>query len=280
MFDSRFLLTQGNEGAEQPSPFSLFTPEAKFSFSTLTEAVYKGFDRINKTTQNVALSFTPYTNEGRLISEFTESTTFLDTSSINIMVPPGFKGSLLNYSKLLSNMFTVMSHLDEEVLEPTQNALAETVGSNKQMGIITMDKYSRDLLLHTDQIATFKNDLATFFDTDTTNETLKFPAAFDRFKDLEGFTEIIRELQKTIKKAPTADIAKRVEAISKSANLLNLRLKQGKLEHLRNTQAEFISSLLIKASTEVEFYAALVTMINQLFTVHSNMLEHLKRVTS
>lgn len=279
MFDYRFLITDGVESDTSISPFSMFTPEVKFSFSALTESVYKGFTKITKTAPLENLGFTPYTNDGKLISEFTDSGSFLDMNSVNIVVPAGFEGSLLHYSNLLLSMFTTLATLDDDVLKPTQEALSQTIGSKQQMGIIAMDTYRRDILLHTQAIDAFKADIKTFFNPESTGEVMKFTEAFDRFKDLELFSKKVAEIISVVNKAPTADISKRIDAISKTANKLNLRVKQGKLEHLRNTQAEFISELLVNAAQEVELYAALLTMIEQLISVHKNLLNHLKTIS-
>lgn len=279
MFDPRCIVA-GNESEETPNPFQIFTPGSKLSFSQITEKTYKGFNSIGKTTLAPLVSFNPFSSDSRILRGLVDGNDYMDLAQINVVVPPGFKDDLLGYAKLLRSIFETVSELDTEVLEPVQQALTQTIGSNKEMGVATIDRYRHTVQFHTDDIAEFKESLKTHFNVDNSAETLRFASAFKRMRDYVVFNEELDQLIKLLKKSNTSAIANKVRDISESSNLLNLRLKQGKLEHLRDAQAEFITSILIQTASEVEFYAALLTMIQQLLSVRDNIGDHLKRITN
>lgn len=279
MYDAHFVLA-GNESGENLNPFQMFTPGSKLSFSQITEKTYKGFTSISKGALTPLASFNPFSSDARLLKGFVDSNDYLDIATINIVVPPGFKGDLLTYTQLLKRMFDIVAKLDEDVLAPVQDAVTQTIGSNKEMGVATIDRYRHKVLFHTNEITEFKTNLQSHFVVGDTNETIRFSKAFTRLRDYVMFNEELDKMGRVLKDSSTAKIAKRVQEISETANLLNMRLKQGKLEHLRDAQAEFVTSLLIQAATEVEFYAALVTMIQQLFSVRENINSHLNRITA
>lgn len=279
MFDARMLIA-GNESDDKPNPFQIFTPGSKLSFSQITEKTYQGFNTISKTTLLPLASYNPFSSDARMLRTIANSNDYLDMAQINIVVPPGFKSDLLGYARLVHSMFETISELDTDVLEPVQQAMTQTIGTNIEMGVATIDRYRHNVRFHTAEITEFKESLLEHFDVDNTNEVLHLSKAFRRMQDYVLFNEELDKVMKLLKGSNTAAIAKRVSQISETSNLLNLRLKQGKLEHLRDAQAEFITSLLIQASAEVEFYAALVTMMQQLVSVRENITEHLKRVTA
>lgn len=279
MFDARMLIA-GNESDEKPNPFQIFSPGSKLSFSQITEKTYQGFNTIGKTTLSPLASYNPFSPDARALRTIANSNNYLDMAQLNIVVPPGFKSDLLGYARLLLSIFETVSELDSDVLVPVQQAITQTIGTNKEMGVATIDRYRHKVLFHTTEIQEFKDELKEHFDVDATNETLHFSSAFKRMLDYLAFNEAVDKLLKLLKGSNTAGISKQVIEISETANLLNLRLKQGKLEHLRDAQAEFITSLLIQTGTAVEFYAALVTMIQQLQSVRENIAAHLKRVTA
>lgn len=280
MFDARYLVA-GNEDTFEvnENPFKMFTPDVKLSFVKITDTIHTGFATIGKTVLDSKLDFMSNKVVHIPLSETVGQTDYMDLEAVQVLVPVGLVGNLLSYTKLLTGMFTVMCHIDSEVLKPVQTALSQTLGSSREMGLVTMDRFNKEVLLHSADILQFKEELKSYYNPESSNETVSFTKCFARLKDFELFNNEINKLKDMVKKNPLGEVADDVKRISETANLMNLRLKQGKLEHLQNEQAEFITDLLVKASVEVEIYAALITMINGVFSVHENLQAHLKRIT-
>ena len=190
----------------------------------------------------------------------------LETKDILVVVPVGFTGDYIGYTKVLTDQFRIMQDLNTDVIIPAHNLILKYIGKPSSMAAIDNVDLQR-IKLHSDEIEEFKKQMNSFFDAKRKHQSLPIGKLVNSAKE---FNEFATELSGSIlpwmlNDKWRNDVFKSYTALQESLDLLMVRIEQKPDEyHFNKLNAERLSKLVNDVAVEIELTGAMFTYVNQL----------------
>lgn len=198
----------------------------------------------------------------RELSDSQEYETYMAVRERGIKVPPGFKGSMQAYTKLLSDAVTVITELEKNYIGPIEKQLA-TVLADPSKFKKTVTSNCNDLGGKVfDSIYT---PMADFFDGTLRSDQSSLGQNYGRLKDIDDtFDHLITAIVKLEASNITpAKMKSRAQVISSLVDKIIIRMKQKPEQfELNGVNGKMIGELTYTLARAFEFYATITNSLD------------------
>lgn len=190
----------------------------------------------------------------------------LEVKGLQVVVPTGFTGDYISYTRVLGAQFKAMQNITNDVLEPTHNLILKYIGKPDTMSNVSNDDLKR-IKFHDKEIETFKKSMNKFFDPKKKHQALPIGKLVRSTKE---FNQLATELGGAIlpwmlNTKWQTEVFRSYTALQQSIDLLLVRIEQKPQEYqLNKLNAERLAKLINDAAVEVELVSAMFVYMNQL----------------
>lgn len=190
----------------------------------------------------------------------------LEVKDLQVVVPTGFTGDYIAYTRLLGTQFKAMQNITNDVLEPTHNLILKYIGKPETMSSVSNDDLKR-IKFHDKEIESFKKSMNKFFDVKKKHQALPLGKLVRSTKE---FNQLATELSNTVlpwmlNTKWQSEVFRSYTALQQSVDLLLVRIEQKPQEYqLNKLNAERLAKLINDAAVEVELTSAMFVYVNQL----------------
>lgn len=194
------------------------------------------------------------------------NSTHIETKDIMVVVPVGFTGDYLGYTKLLAKQFKSMYNLKNDVIVPAHNLILKYIGKPDTMVNINNTDLNR-VKFHTEDIEHFKKEMNRYFNAKLKHQALPVGALI---KSGNEFDQLVTELSNSIlpwmvSTAWRSDVFNSYIELQQSLDLLLVRIEQKPQEYqLNKLNAERLAKLVNDVAVEIELTGAMFVYMNQL----------------
>lgn len=190
----------------------------------------------------------------------------LEVKGLQVVVPTGFTGDYIGYTRVLGAQFKAMQNIRNDVLEPVHNLILKYIGKPDTMSNISNDDLKR-IKFHDKEIESFKKSMNKFFDPKKKHQALPIGKLVRSTKE---FNQLATELGGAIlpwmlNTKWQTEVFRSYSELQQSIDLLLVRIEQKPQEYqLNKLNAERLAKLINDAAVEVELTSAMFVYMNQL----------------
>lgn len=190
----------------------------------------------------------------------------IEVKDIMVVVPTGFTGDYIAYTKLLGGQFRTMQNLTGDVLEPAHNLILKYIGKPETMSSVSNDDLKR-IRFHDKEIESFKKSMNKFFDAKKKHQALPVGKLVRSGKE---FNNLATELGNTVlpwmlNTKWQNEVFRSYTSLQQSIDLLLVRIEQKPQEYqLNKLNAERLAKMVNDVAVEVELTSAMFVYVNQL----------------
>lgn len=258
-------------------------------FAQITDSIKRNLHRVVANLQDVRGE--KYRNDlGNSFHTFKEntakhknlkSTSHLEVKDIKVVVPTGFTGDYLGYTKVLGQQFKAMQNITSDVLEPAQNLILKYIGKPDTMSNVSNADLKR-IKFHDKEIENFKKQMNRYFDAKKQHQALPIGKLVRSTKE---FNQLANELSSNVlpwmlNTKWQTEVFQAYLSLQQSIDLLLVRIEQKPQEYqLNKLNAERLANMVNDVAVEVELTGAMFTYMNQLVECAISLQETLIRVT-
>lgn len=255
------------------NPFSMISEPVKKGLMSMTSSVSDFLSKVSLRLTSETSSQIP----AIYVDDFGVGD-YTNVSRIMVPVPRGFKGNIYDYSVFLTEMMTIYSKIDEDILKPAIRVVENMATQKDKLSYSTMVNQFKQFQIRPEAYERYEKEVKTYFVKNGTNEFIKYGAIFRRNAELKQLIEQCDNLRRVHNSRNDHGIVKDIQRLSAACDLLYRRLQSGDMQDLPTNTAGMIATVLGGISREVELYGTVCVLSEQLCQYVINIHHQLKLV--
>lgn len=250
----RYISAEGH-GATSPFASNPLREVVRDFISNIRGFVNTSNDKLSSTRVSL---FMP---DKKLEKEIT-TRNYTDIRNVTVFIPVGMSSTWLEYLSHLEPGIEIAGLVKQEVLEPLKVYLAFLLSEPERLSNALESMQAKKVKLHKDEIAAVKAGIAQCFSSKSEEPMVPYGKVFLRNAEWADTCSKIRTLSDKMAKINTADLVDASDELGKSLDKLYMRMKtEPEVFVMSNITATEISELIFHSAKELEFVAAISTML-------------------
>lgn len=254
------------------NPFEMINPVVKGQLQEFTKGTSETLRSVGKQILNLApFKALPKTTMLNLVVHKLEKRDYTVNMDMQLPIPNGLISPLDEYAYLLQESWVVARDFAERSISRVDDYISTIISHPERLGHITETSLIEAMQFNESRIESFKLRMENSFSKTKQSELATFGQLFKRNKDFHSFGEAVILLAKDYDTRNNTQLKNHVDKLSEKSSLLHTKIKQGKI-NINNSTAANIALVLHKTAVEVDFYASLCVLIEELILKFGEML--------
>lgn len=255
------------------NPFEMLNPVVKAHLSAFTKSTAETMRSSSiKLLSLTKLHKTNNTLKYTVVKQQLSKSDYIEHTDIMLPIPTGLNIPLVDYIDLLSSAWVMSRDFAEKTIKYADEYVSTIIAYPGRMGHLEENSMVEVIPFHTDKIEAVKLTLDNAFEKTKPRQERCYGDLFARDKDFLDTVETYFQLSRDYGTRDNKTLVNRVNQLAEKSSLLHTRIKQGKLDITTKT-AENLSRVLDLTAMEVEFYAAISQLIEEIMAKFSTILE-------
>lgn len=199
---------------------------------------------------------------------------YMDNASYMVPVPLGLNIMYRDYITQLQEAWIVSRDFAEQSIAKVDQYISTVLAYPDRLGVVEENAMVQAITFNTAKIDAYKLGFEKSFDNKHTVEMKPFGEVYSRNKDFEEVSNMVVTLSKDYSNRDNKKLNSLVNQLAEKSSLLHTRVSQGKLNITTQT-AEHIATVLSQTAQEVEFYASVSQMIEELLGKYGDVVRTL-----
>lgn len=200
---------------------------------------------------------------GKIASNYINKQDYLTNASITLPIPMGLTLSYREYAEILSNAWVLSRDFAERSITQVDQYVSTLLAYPDKLGIVEENSMIQAIKFNTNDISLIKLKLEKAFDTKVNAETRPFGELFERNADFTSTIDTVAKLSNDYANRDNKKLNSQVNQLAEKSSLLFQRINNDQF-NAKNKTASNIADVLHHTASEVEFYAAISQLIEDL----------------